>query len=446
MPSTVQWRNWYGNQSCTASLYRPLDLAELRAQVRRAAAHGRIRVVGSGMSWSGLVPSDDSLLSLAGLRTIRAFDGVGPSPTVRVEAGATIAELGRFLGGQGLTLRSPPVFTGMTVGGAVATGTHGTGLETSSLSDDVVAMTLVDGRGELVEVSERDPELLRAAQVSLGALGVVYDVTLRCRPRFNVLVENRYVEREQVLSSIDDLTQSYPFVELYWFPFTGRILCMLMRQIDAPAEPRRGGARWTRRIEDALTMAMGDVVLPLVARMNPSLTPRLSAVPPRVGAFRPGEGVAPVEEAFHYHRSYPRCLSMSFAIPLAAAARAVAAVIDSIEREGSAGRFPVNIAVHARFIGGSAALLSPAYGGPVCDLEVVTARGTPGADHFYRAFTDLMLDIAGARPHWGKHIVRPEAIRPRYPAMAAFLRQRERLDPQRIFLNRFLERSVFQLD
>jgi L-gulono-1,4-lactone dehydrogenase len=446
MQPAAQWRNWYGNQSCTARLYRPENLAELRAQVRRAAADGRIRVVGSSMSWSGLVPSEGSLISIASLRTIRAFDAAGPSPTVRVEAGATVAELVRFLGAQGLTLRSPPVFTGMTVGGAVATGTHGTGLSASSLSDDVVAMTLVDGRGELVEVSERDPELLHAAQISLGTLGVLYDVTLRCAPSFNVLVENRYIEREQVLSGVDDLLQSYPFVELYWFPFSDRILCMLMRQIDAPAKPRRGGAGWRDRIEHVLTIAMGDTVLPFIARTKPSLAPRILAVPPHIGAFRAGEGVAPVEEAFHYHRSYPRCLSMSFAVPLADTARAVAAVIDCIEREGSEGRFPVNIAVHARFIGGSAALLSPAYGGPVCDLEVVTARGTPDADRFYRAFTDLMLDIGGARPHWGKHILRPEAIRSRYPAMAAFLRQRERVDPERIFLNRFLEQSVFQLE
>jgi hypothetical protein len=81
-----------------------------------------------------------------------------------------------------------------------------------------------------------------------------------------------------------------------------------------------------------------------------------------------------------------------------------------------------------------------------CDLEAVTARGTPTADRFALDFTDAMLTIAGARPHWGKHVLRPEVIKSRYPTMDAFLAERARLDPQRAFLNRFLERSVFHLD
>jgi len=446
MQQPVHWTNWYGNQSCTAPLYRPSQLDELRADVRQAATRGRIRVVGNGMSWSALVPSDDALISVAKLRRVRAFDAAGLMPTVRVEAGATIAELLQFLAANGLALLSPPVFTGITIGGAVATGTHGSGLHTSSLSDDVVAMTLVDARGELIEVSERDEALLCAAQVSLGSLGVIYDVTLRCAPSFNVLVENRYIDREQVLSSLDDLVRSYQFVELYWFPFADRILCMLMRHIDAPADRAALGAGLARRLEHGLTMAMGNAVLPLIARFRPSLTPRLLTVPPRVGAFRAGAGVASVNQAFHYQRSYPHCLSVSFGVPLADAARALQTVIELVEREGEKGRFPVNMAVHARFIGASGALLSPAHGRATCDLEVVTARNTPDADRFYLDFTDAMLGIAGARPHWGKHLLRPETIKSRYPTMDAFLAQRARLDPDRVFLNRFLERSVFQLE
>jgi L-gulono-1,4-lactone dehydrogenase len=351
----------------------------------------------------------------------------------------------RFLAAHGLALLSPPVFTGITVGGAVATGTHGSGLHTSSLSDDVVAMTVVDARGELRELTERDEALFAAAQVSLGALGVIYDVTLRCAPSFNVLVENRYIDRETVLASLDDLVRSYPFVELYWFPFGERILCMLMRHVDAPVERTTARPKLMRQLEHGVTMAMGNAVLPLVARLRPSLTPRLLTLPPRVGAFRAGEGVVSVNRAFHYQRSYPRCLSVSFGVPLADAAHALEMAIELVEREGSNGRFPVNMAVHARFIGGSGALLSPAHGRAICDLEVVTARGTPNADRFALDFTDAMLSLDGARPHWGKHILRPEAIKPRYPAMDAFLAERARVDPERVFLNRFLERNVFQL-
>jgi L-gulonolactone oxidase len=90
-------------------------------------------------------------------------------------------------------------------------------------------------------------------------------------------------------------------------------------------------------------------------------------------------------------------------------------------------------------------MLSPAYGRPVCDLEAVTARGTRGADAFYADFSAAMLAFPSARPHWGKYILSPEAIRERYPRMDDFLRIRREIDPGGVFLNDFLARRVFGL-
>jgi L-gulonolactone oxidase len=108
-------------------------------------------------------------------------------------------------------------------------------------------------------------------------------------------------------------------------------------------------------------------------------------------------------------------------------------------------KYPVNMVVHSRFIGESRGWLSPAHGQAVCDLEVTTIKGTPHTEPFYSAFTDAMLAFPTARPHWGKYLLRPERVRERYPKMDAFLAQRERLDPQGVFLNDFLAREIFQL-
>jgi L-gulonolactone oxidase len=159
-----------------------------------------------------------------------------------------------------------------------------------------------------------------------------------------------------------------------------------------------------------------------------------------------GTRVEPAWRALHYHRAYPRCISMSWAVPIAETARAWELLTGLIRKDAKVGRFPVNMVVHARFIGESRAHLSPAHGGAICDLEAVSARGTPDVDRFHERFADAMLSIPRARPHWGKRILRPETIRARYPAMDGFLAVREQLDPQRVFLNSFLERSVFQLD
>jgi hypothetical protein len=274
---------------------------------------------------------------------------------------------------------------------------------------------------------------------------VILDVTIRCGPRFHVLVEDRYIERERVLSSLDDLVETNQFIELYWFPSRPDILCKLMRQVDLPLdrEPRSRSIR--ARIQHDLTMLVGESILPAVARARPHLTPFILKLPSLLPPFRASTRVVTNREAFHYQLSYPRCNSMSLAVPIPAAAAAMRSVIALVERERARGRFPLSIAMHARFIGASAALLSPAYGHAACDLELVAARGTPRLDDFYRSFEAALAEIAVARPHWGKHIVSPERIRPLYPAMDSFLAHRERLDPERVFLNRFLERSVFQL-
>jgi hypothetical protein len=102
--------------------------------------------------------------------------------------------------------------------------------------------------------------------------------------------------------------------------------------------------------------------------------------------------------------------------------------------------------VHGRVIGASSAWLSPAYSRPICDIEIVTCRGTPGIEEFYQAYSDVMTaNIPGARPHWGKYILDPGAIRARYPKMEDFLELRAELDPNGVFLNDWLEDKVFQM-
>lgn len=349
-----------------------------------------------------------------------------------------------FLARHGLTLLSPPAFQGITIGGAIATATHGTGLHTSSLSDDVVAMTLIDASGRRVEIREDDGDRFHAAQIALGTLGVVYDVTLRCAPAFRVLIEHRQLPREEVLYAIDDLVASYPFVEIYWPPGARHFLCKMMRHTDDALDPPL--KRWLARGEDAVTHPIIEWLMPRLSRGWPTVIPPMVAgMMPLLSAFRHRERVGSTIDAFHYHRAYPRCISMSFGVPIADTRAAWQTAIDLVESEARAGRHPVNMVSHARFIGASAAFPSPAYGRATCDLEVVTARGTPDSDRFYADWCGEMLALPEARPHWGKHILQPERIRARYPAIDNFLAVRAELDPMRVFLNDCLEHSVFQL-
>jgi L-gulonolactone oxidase len=442
--SNFEWQNWFGNLHSTVDLYQPSSLAELSAAVKRAAQKGRVRPVGGSAAWSPLVPGGSSIISLSKLRRVHAIERDGASPTIRVECGWPVRKLVDYTAQRGLTLITPPIFEEITLGGALAVGAHGTGLGWSTMSDTISELRLVDHHGKVIELTEaRDGDLFDAARTALGTFGVLYDVTLRCEHEFNVHVEDRFKPREEVLSGIDDLLATYEFVELYWFPFTDYFWIKVMSRTDE----RVPKDRWRDRLADgfnyALTMAGGHL-MPLLARNAPELTPLVEKLEPRL-AMTPGTRIETASEAFHYQRAYPRCWDMSYAVPLADSARAWRATMKLIEDFGREGKYPVNMVVHSRFIGASRGWLAPAYGQPMCDLEVTTIKGTPNTDEFFTAFTDTMLAFPEARPHWGKYLLRPQLVRDRYPKMDAFLAHRARFDPEGVFLNDFLAREIFQL-
>ena len=403
---------------------------------------GQVRALGAGTSWSPLVPTEGSLIDSSALEPMFVLDVSRETPTVRVHSGMRIGDLVQRLARLGLQLRSPTVFQGVSIGGAIATGSHGTGLCGSSLSDEVERLTLVSADGEVHELTAKDGDAFRAAQLSLGALGVVHDITLRVEPKRNMFVEDRYCPVDRVFSSIDDLLGSHPFVELYWFPFSSDFFCKTMRPVDSALDPPTFGERLRAPLQRALTWSSVLALLPATSHAWPSLTRTLAAMAPNLSSFVAGERVEASTTAFHYQTAYPACLTMSYAVPIAETVKAFRVVMDLVESEGKKGRYPVNMVAHARFIGPSLAHLSQAEGRAVCDLEVVTARGTRGMDSFYWALADAFSEMPLARPHWGKHFLREDRVRRRYPKLPLFLREQQRFDPSGAFLNPFLRRTL----
>jgi len=433
------WRNWGGNHCSPAPVESPANVDDVRYVVRSACKRGRVRFAGASGAWSPLVPTDGTIVCLDQLTKILGFDVSAAPPTVRVESGVRMGALVDFLAQHGLALRSPTVFRHLTVGGAIATGSHGTGRDSSDLSEDVLAMTVVGPEGDLFSLDARCGDRFRAAQIALGTFGAVVDITLRCTPTFNVLVEDRYLPRDVVLAHLGDLVQSYDYLELYWFPFDDRMFVKTLTRVDA-APDRRPLARRVRSVLEHVSthMAVGTI-LPLVSRYRPSWTRGLMALAPACSSFVEGSRFEPVQVAFHYQTIYPRCITMSYGVPTDDAAIAWERLMELVESDGRQGRFGVNMVAHARFIGAAEAFLSQSHGRPTCDLEVVTACDTPHAPAFYEAFSDAMLEFEKARPHWGKHIVHADRIAARFPRMKDFLALRKTIDPTDRFLNSFLE-------
>src|SRR3954469_26081645 len=190
------WVNWSRTQRCEpAALERPGTRAELSEIVARAAS---VRVAGSGHSFTGAVLTDGTLLSLE--RMGRVLDADPASGLVRVEAGIDLHRLSRELHFRGLALPNLGDIDVQSLAGAIATGTHGTGARLPNLSAQVEGVELVLADGSEREIAGGD--LLRAARVGLGALGVVVAVTLRCVPAFRLCAVDRPEPLEDVLGSL----------------------------------------------------------------------------------------------------------------------------------------------------------------------------------------------------------------------------------------------------
>src|SRR3954451_19523333 len=173
------WANWSGGQRCAPrEELHPGSEAEVAEIVRRG--RGPIRVAGSGHSFTDVVLTDGVLLHLDRMASLPRIEG----DVAHVQAGMTLHALGPALAAHGLALENQGDIDAQTLAGALATGTHGTGARFRNLSANVVGMRLVDGRGEVVSLDGGDE--LRAARVSLGALGVVTEITVQCVPLYGL--------------------------------------------------------------------------------------------------------------------------------------------------------------------------------------------------------------------------------------------------------------------
>lgn len=449
-----RWANWMRNQTCECEVVTPRSLAELRDAVRAATRAGRrVRATGRGYSWSPLVPNEGTIVRMHELGKVLHFDE--QSSTIEVECGMTIQALDRFVRRRGLTLVSPTLFPKPTVGGVVATGSHGTGFGAGNFSDQILEMTIVRADGEVRKVGCDHPDY-RAAAVALGTLGVVYSVKLKLLPQFNVYVDKRYVPVHYVLEEFDDLRRSCEYLEMLWFPFQGKMWLYIMNRTNSLPDRPRLLARVESRLRGWAERWAAYRGLPWIARHAPRLTPLVNGIASRF-ANEVTASVQTASDAFHFLKTYPRNWDLAYAVPDEQAGRAWSEAIGIVHEYARADLYPVNLALHCRFIGPSTAWLAPNYARRTCHIEVATLGGTPNWQPFFAEMEERWAAIEGARPHWAKlygggrlyptgQLYGPwRDVAARYARMGDFLAVRERWDPERVFLNSFLEQDVFTL-
>jgi L-gulonolactone oxidase len=379
---------------------------------------GPVRVAGAGHSFSAGAVTSGTLLSLDALA--RVLDADGASGLVRVEAGIRLRALSRELHARGLAMPNLGDIDAQSLAGALSTGTHGTGTRLPNLSGQVESVELVLADGSERTLDEGD--LLRAARVSLGALGVIAAVTLRCVPAFRLHNTDRPEPLEDVLSSLQERADAHDHFEFWTFPHADVALTRTHDRTDAPPKPP---GRTRAYVGDVLMDNHAFRAVNEVARRFPRTIPRLNRFASAVASQR--ERIDWSHAIFASERLV-RFEEMEYAVPREQAVPAVRAARAALERHAVS--FPVEL----RFTAGDDALLSPAYGRDSAFVAVHVFRGMAYEPAFREV--EAALSELGGRPHWGKRSFLSAAqLAPRYPRWEAFQAAREELDPDGRFAN-----------
>lgn len=427
------WRNWAGDQRCRpAAVEIPGSIEEIAEAIGRAADHDhRVRVAGAGHSFSDIVLTDGVQLRLD--RLTRVLDLDRSTGLVRVQAGITIRELNARLAEHGLALENLGDVDSQTIAGAISTATHGTGARLPNISAQVAELTLVLGNGSTLRCAPdyADPDLLRAARVSLGALGVIAEVALRCVPSFTLRGVDAPRSLADTLARFEELALGNDHFELFVFPHADVALTRTNNRTDDPPRPR---GRMAAYANDILLTNHAFGLFCRVGRRMPARIPQINRLVTRLAG-----ATARVDRSDRIFAS-PRLVrftEMEYALPRAATPEAVRRIMAVVPERGYAVPFPIEV----RTVAADDAFLSTASG---CDSGFVAVHMYEGMAYepYFRAVESIM-DELGGRPHWGKrHYQTAATLRSRYPDWDRFQAVRTRLDPHGRFANAWTDRVL----
>lgn len=429
-----RWQNWGRVESAEPTyVARPTSVDEVVAVVKRARELGLpVKAVGAGHSFTGVAAAPGILLDLGGLDGLLDVDA--KLRGVTLGAGTNLYQVPALLEPHGLAMENLGDIDRQTIAGATSTGTHGTGGAFRGLAAQLVSLTMVTADGSILRVSEAEnAELLPAVRLGLGALGIVVDVTVQCVPAFVLHAVERPELLDDVLENYQERVETQDHFEFYWFPHTESVLTKTNTRL--PADALRAPLGKTRRWFDDQLMANGLFTLTCsTGRLMPAAIPGINRLATNLTGNR--EFTDTSTSVFTTQRSV-RFREMEYAIPREAIPRAVRDIRQLIVDRGWRISFPIEV----RAAAADGLWMSTASGR---ETGYIAVHRYWREDHheYFRAVEDVMRGYGG-RPHWGKvHYQDAESLAALYPKFADFVGVRDRLDPDRVFANPYLERVL----
>ncbi len=412
---TAAIRNWAGNIAYSAArLHEPGSVEELQEIVRKAR---KARALGSRHSFNRIADTDADLISMR--RFDRVLDVDAAARTATVEGGITYGALSPHLHRHGLALANLASLPHISVVGAVSTATHGSGVGNRNLAAAVRSMRLVTANGETVRISRGD-DGFEGSVVSLGALGVVAEVTLDLEPAYEVR-QDVFLDLPfaRLVENFDALAAAGYSVSFFTSWRGNSVDQMWVKsRADRPFE------------FDPAIFGIG----PAEKAYHPISTMSAESCTQQLGVPGPWH-----ERLSHFRSEFTPSageeLQSEYFVPRSRAADALMAI-----RELQDDLAPLLLVCETRTVAADDLWLSHNYRQDSVGLHFTWRQDWPAVSAVL-PLIEARLEPFKPRAHWGKlFTLDPDAVEASYERLPEFRRLAERLDPAAKFSNPFVER------
>lgn len=409
------WQNWSGNQSANpANLVFATSESQLRQTLRDSS--GTIRPFGGSHSFSAVVPSDDTLVSLEALAGLRGQDG----DIFTYGGGTRLAMASAQANNLGYSFSNEPDINLQSLAGAIATSTHGTGSNLQSLSGQVESLRLILPDGEALSLTREDGDTFLAACCSIGALGVVSEIGFRLEPAYRLKERTWTLPLQEAMDFVEREKDNFRHIEFFAFPLGEQAIVKTMEITDDPTD--------SSEREDSNDLL--ELVCKVAMRAG-WLTPNLQKL---VTLFvEDSTYTGPAHKVFANRRTV-RFNEMEYTVPAEDGIACLQEVCETIRKQDINVFFPIEF----RYVAADDRLLSMYHDRPGASLSI-HQYFAQDYQPLFTAVEPILRRYAG-RPHCGKlHTLGQRQLRELYPAFDRFQAVRRELDPQGRMLNQHLQ-------
>jgi len=403
-------KNWAGNiEYSSDSSYEPATVDELRSIIQ---SHDHIKGQGTCHSFNTIADSNYGFVRTTKLNQVVSLDET--NMTVTVQAGIRYGELCKYLEAKGYSLHNLASLPHISVGGSVATATHGSGVKNRNLSSAVLGMKIMNASGEEIEAGGD-------LSVHLGALGIVTEVTLAIQPTYQV---RQYVYQHLLMSNLKD-----HFTEIMSAGYSVSLFSDWSKDINQV---------WVKKKADDGN-APSELFGATAAAKDLHPIESISAVncTPQMGMPGPWHERLP-HFKLDFIPSAGEELQAEYFVPLSNGYEAIEAVYGLREKVT-----PLLQISEVRTIASDDLLMSPMHGRDTLAIHFTWKKDWEGVRGVLPLIEDALTPL-DVRPHWGKlFTLDPKVLQSRYKDdLPKFLEQATRFDPNGKFINEFLQKYL----